>query len=340
MNQKLLKLKFVIAFVLTSIQWVTAQNKDSLSNKSNGIQLRMFADYQSNLGGNDIVEPTEMMELSRIYLGYKYQLDAHFSGQAMLDAENVSGRYNVFVKIAEFSYKNGPFQINAGVIPTLHFKVQEEFWGYRYILKSFGDQYKFNSSADLGVSAQYQLFKVLKMDLGLFNGEGFKNLSRSGTYRFSAGTSFDWNGIVARLYYDASLKSDVGRHSFVGFAGYKFKKLFRVFGEYNYQLNNGYTDLHNLYGFSVGGAFIVNPKIEIMARFDQLGSNIIIPENPRPEVVPQAWNANRDESTYMLGVHYQLTKGLNVSLNGRRALSVLPDSKWVNWLFFNLEFRI
>lgn len=42
------------------------------------------------------------------------------------------------------------------------------------MMKSFQDEYKFGSSADLGVSVAYKFNKVVSADVIVANGEGYK----------------------------------------------------------------------------------------------------------------------------------------------------------------------
>ena len=53
-----------------------------------------------------------------------------------------------YVKNAQITWKQNGWTLNAGLITTTQFKVQEDFWGKRYVMKSFQDEYKFGSSAD------------------------------------------------------------------------------------------------------------------------------------------------------------------------------------------------
>ena len=54
-----------------------------------------------------------------------------------------------YIKNAMLSWKTGNFTLDFGLIGLEQFNVQEKFWGYRYIMKSFQDEYKFGSSADM-----------------------------------------------------------------------------------------------------------------------------------------------------------------------------------------------
>ena len=81
-----------------------------------------------------------------------------------------------YVKNAQITWKQNGWTLNAGLITTTQFKVQEDFWGKRYVMKSFQDEYKFGSSADLGVSVAYKFNKVVSADVIVANGEGYKKV--------------------------------------------------------------------------------------------------------------------------------------------------------------------
>lgn len=46
-------------------------------------------------------------------------------------------------------------------------------------MKSFQDEYKFGSSADLGVSVAYKFNKVVSADVIVANGEGYKKYRKT-----------------------------------------------------------------------------------------------------------------------------------------------------------------
>ena len=52
---------------------------------------------------------------------------------------------------------NDDFKLSMGMQSTTQFNLLEKNWGFRYIMKSAQDQYKFGSSADLGLVAVYSL---------------------------------------------------------------------------------------------------------------------------------------------------------------------------------------
>ena len=64
------------------------------------------------------------------------------------------------------------------MIGNKQFKYQESIWGYRYMYKTFQDENKFGSSADLGVNGEIKVTENLKINLFVLNGEGYKKYPR------------------------------------------------------------------------------------------------------------------------------------------------------------------
>ena len=122
--------------------------------------------------------------------------------------------------------------------------------------KTFQDENKFGSSADLGVNGEIKVSKNLKMNLFMLNGEGYKNIQDDDGYMKIGGNLIYEisNGLSLKLYYDS--QSSVDNFNLVNtgyFIGYE-KKNTRVGLEYNEMLNgktykDPFSD-HNLSGFS------------------------------------------------------------------------------------------
>ena len=53
------------------------------------------------------------------------------------------------------------------MISTKLFKVQEELWGHRYLMKTFSDEYKLGHSADLGVNVSFKPISFVIEVVGL-----------------------------------------------------------------------------------------------------------------------------------------------------------------------------
>ena len=64
--------------------------------------------------------------------------------------------------------------------------------GHRYIYKSLQDKHKWASSADAGVSVDYQFNDKLSVDAQVLNGEGYKKEQEAnGLFRGSVGLTYD-----------------------------------------------------------------------------------------------------------------------------------------------------
>lgn len=337
MNYKSLTLLLVITF---SLSVFSQDSKKAVDFAVKGQPIvKVFANYNSNLGGTDQTEDFESMSISRAYLGYKASIAKNYSVKLIMDVGNTEGKYTTYLKTAALDYKNEKFSYSLGLISTKQFKVQEKFWGYRYLYKSFQDQYKYNSSADLGLAVAYQVREGLSVDAIVQNGEGYKHTDPTGTYRGGLGlTANIYKPLTFRIYYDISAKPEINRQNLVAFLGYKFEKKFRIGAEYNYQMNNQFSEEHNMFGYSAYASYIINKKFEVFARYDDSQSNVI--EDPTARLDPLAWNINTDENVAILGVQYKPTKLVKVSANYRRAQSALEDFDAVNWLFINFELKL
>lgn len=87
------------------------------------------------------------------------------------------------------SWTPGNFTLDFGLVKTEQFSLQESFWGYRYILKSFDDEYKFGPSADMGIIGKYRFNDYISADLSFTNGEGYKKINKDNNYRYGAGVT-------------------------------------------------------------------------------------------------------------------------------------------------------
>ena len=172
--------------------------------------VTVFANYHAGLGD---ANKESGFALDRAYLGYQFSLTEKLSGKVVFDmgSTKVDGadlERVAYIKNAMLSWKTGDFTLDFGLIGLEQFNVQEKFWGYRYIMKSFQDEYKFGSSADMGILGRYKFTKWLSADITISNGEGYKKLNGDNKYRYAVGaTLFPVKGLTIRAYYDLASKS-------------------------------------------------------------------------------------------------------------------------------------
>lgn len=315
---------FVVAILFSLISF--GQENTETFKPSGSPFVKIFANYHSNF------ENTSTMELKRTYIGYGYNLSKEFSIKANIDVTEDSGKYIAYLKLAQLQYKKGKTKIKLGLISTTQFKTQEKFWGYRYIYKTFQDKYKFNASADLGASIDYKLIKNLSIDFIVQNGEGYKHVESTETYRGGLGVTYlPIKSLTLRIYSDVSSKPDVNRISVAGFIGYKFKKKLTIAAEYNIQSGNKFKENHDYTGISAYATYIINNKFNLFARYDMLQSNTL--EN---ETSP--WNVNKNGAGPIAGIEYVPIKGVKISTNYRGWHSDVKDTDFESMVYLNFVY--
>jgi len=310
-----------------------SQDQDEEAPKPGTVSAKIYTHFNYSL---DKSNPATAFEVRRAYFGYKRELDKHFSAEVKLDIGSVDDRseysliyrYSYF-KNAYLSYQKGNIKTWFGLMDMLQFKVQEKFWGYRYLYKSYMDEYRFGSSADLGAGIQYSPSKKFTADLVLSNGEGYKNLQFDNIYRVGAGITLQpMPGLTLRTYYTIHT-SEVHQMIFSGFIGYRFEK-FRIGGEYNHQLNYKFNQDHDRFGYSLYSTYEISDRWEVFARYDQLYSNILSEED-------QPWNLSNDGSAIISGVQYSPANFVNFSLNYQDWVAYARNGGSEPFLYLNIE---
>jgi hypothetical protein len=215
-----------------------------------------------------------------------------------------------YIKNAMVSWKTGNLTLNGGLISTTQFNFQEKFWGYRYIMKSFQDQYKFGNSADLGISATYQFANWISADAIIVNGEGYKKLQKNDGLNYGLGVTLTpVKGLQIRLYgglneSDEDGKKDVA--NLAAFVGYKHEK-FTIGAEYNQMWNASFKDDAGQNGYSIFASAKLSQVTNLYARFDNLYSQ-------------NDWNISKDESAAILGAQFKVGKYVKIAPNFRMSM--------------------
>lgn len=293
--------------------------------------LKIFSNYHSIVSDGTT---SSAFELTRVYLGYSAKLSENISTGVIFDVGDPGVgklKMTAYVKNAYVKYKANNLNVNFGMISTTQFKVQEDFWGYRYLEKSFQDEYKFNSSADLGASIAYKLNDMFSLDGMIANGEGYKNVQTDSIFRYGVGaTIIPVSGITARVYYDIS-PNDNALSSITTFLGYKADK-FSLGAEYNMQSNVNFKANQEWTGLSFYSTIKASDNVQVFLRYDQLSSNTITGST-------NAWNHSKDGQNFIAGVEFAPVKGVKISPNFK-GWSPADDSKAFRSTFIlNCEFK-
>ena len=293
--------------------------------------LRIFSNYHTTIsdGGS-----ASEFELKRVYLGYEHNFSKNLYAKANIDIGNPGiGKLQMtaYIKHAYLRYQNENLSINFGMISTTQFKVQESAWGYRYLEKSFQDEYKFNSSADLGVSAAYKISEILSADVIIANGEGYKKIEADSTLRTGFGlTITPIINFTGRIYYDFSTNRNT-QSSIATFIGYADER-FSLGAEYMKQLNPGFTADRELNGLSFYGTIHAAPRLQFFARYDNLNSNTLSGETTN-------WNLSNDGQLFVAGLEFSPARGIKLAPNFKGWSPADNSQAFISTIILNCEVK-
>ena len=303
-----MRTKVILAGLLACIG-ISAQAQDVTTEKPKGKAIvQVMANFHTGFGADN---DNRGFELERSYFGYEYNFGNGLSAKAVMDigkSKQVDDYHRIaYIKNAMVSWKKGGLTLNGGLISTTQFNFQEKFWGYRYIMKSFQDEYKFGSSADLGISAAYKFADWVSADAIIVNGEGYKKIQINDGLNYGLGVTLTpVKGFQIRVYGGLNECSEDGKKDIINlaaFAGYKHEK-FTIGAEYNQMWNATYADNADQNGYSVFASVKVAKFADIYARFDDLYSN-------------NDWNIAKDTQTAILGAQFKLGKYVKIAPNFR-----------------------
>ena len=304
-----MKMKCILAGMMLTCMGITAYSQDTKTEEPKGKAIvQVFGNFHSGFGAE---KNDRGFELERSYLGYEYKLNKGLSIKGVMDigkSNDVSDYQRIaYIKNAMVSWKTDNFTLNGGLISTTQFNFQEKFWGYRYIMKSFQDQYKFGSSADLGISATYKFADWISADAIIVNGEGYKKVQKNDGLNYGLGiTLAPVKGLQVRLYgglnedYEEGKKDIMNMAAFIGYKNDKFS----IGAEYNQMKNANYKEGADQSGYSVYTTLNLNKKTALYARYDDLLSK-------------NDWNKAKDESAAIVGAQFKLGKYVKIAPNFR-----------------------
>jgi hypothetical protein len=342
-----------VAFIITIVGRAQEETKEEFK-PSGKVFAKVFFNYHRDMTEGTTQKNT--FELQRAYLGYKYNFSKDISFKLTIDAgrqiKDVDGEllspYTATLKTAQIDWKVAePVKLSIGLIGLKQFNTQENFWGYRYIFKSFQDEFALGSSADLGINAEVKLAENLKSNLFVLNGEGYSKIQDpNGRMKVGGNLIFEpIEGLTLKGYFDiyggnilndssVIVEDTTFIQSIAFFAGYKTDK-FRVGAEYNLQKNGKkYYQIaadHDITGVAVYGTYVINKKFEAFAEWLQFKSNTLEGETV-------SWNNKKDGNIIVTGVQFMPVKGVKMALNYRSMIYDNSAFKTKNYIYANFEF--
>lgn len=308
---------------------------------------KVFFNYNYNF--TEEATQRNTFALQRAYFGYKFNFSENISAKITLDGARTSAAssFTVFLKHAQLDWKVAdPVKLSIGMIGLKQFDTQEKFWGYRYLFKSFQDEFALGTSADLGVNAEIKVFKNLKANVFLLNGEGYTRAQDiNGRLKFGGNLIFTpVEGLILKGHYDIyggkyqvndSVSRDtVSVQTIAFFAGYKTKK-FRLGAEIDYQLDGKkyYQQAadHDILGMAVYGTYVINKKFEVFAEWLKFQTNKV-------GNAEESWNYGTDGNIIIAGLQFMPVKGVKMAANYRAFIYDDPNKNTGNYFFLNFEF--
>lgn len=319
----------LLTIVLLSVAMLSNAQSEEFQPSGKPV-LRVFSNFHTTLSGG---ESSNAFELKRVYLGYEHKFSENLSAKAVLDVGDPGvGKLQMtaYVKNAYLKYSKDKLSVYFGMISTTQFKVQEHAWGYRYLAKSFQDEYKYNASADLGVSAAYKISDFLSADVIVQNGEGYKKLESDSALRAGLGVTFTpVDGLTARLYYDYSNKVNA-QQSLTTFIGYQADR-FNIGAEWIQMLNYEFDANNTLNGLSFFTTVNTTKRTKVFARYDNLSSNLT-------GGTETDWHLEKDGQLFLAGFEYSPVKGIKLTPNFR-GWSPADNSDFISTIILNCEIK-
>jgi len=308
--------------------------KDSIVNDSGKLSARIYGDFKTSLNSNS---SATAFEITRVYFGYSRAITRYLSGEVKLDigSPEDESQYSLirryaYFKTAALTYERKKYTVWLGLFDMLQFKEQEKFWDRRYIYKSYMDEYKFGSSADIGAGVRYRIMETLSVDFVISNGEGYKMLQTDRYYKYGSGISWKPGPFIFRAYYDISggTYPQMNTAVFAAFRSQRWSLGAEGIWQQNYKNYDGYQR----YGYSGYLSYSIRPEWKLFGRYDQIYSNIL-PEQDLP------WNLSQDGSAVIAGLEYIPIKNLRFSLNYQDWFPYAANVSNNAFLFLNVEFQ-
>lgn len=327
-------MKWCSAILLTAISLKTAAAVEKAAEYSGKPILTIFANYKAGLGEKSDISG---FNLDRAFVGYEGTFSKGFSAKILVNIETVadangSTRFGTYLKNAQIDWKRNGLSVSAGLVNLRQFSEQENFWGHRYIFKSFQEEYGIVFCEDIGVTAGYEFSPAISADIALTNGEGrrFKNMDNR--YKYGAGITLKpLKGLVLRIYGDIfelprHLENDnihqTNQYSAASFAGYADRH-FSIGAEYNKAFNYRFGSGNDVDGYSIYATADIVPWMKCFGRFDMLYCKA---ENRAHEL------------SVIGGLEFSPVKQIRVSPNyqGRKN----AGGRWENYLLLSVECKL
>jgi len=314
----------------TILLLVTVFTFSYVSAQEGSPSVKIFSNFNYDMSAEEGENAFKEFEIKRSYLGYSSKIDDRFSTKITFDVgSNSSGSaYTAFLKIASLKWKTSDkLTLNLGMVGTKNFKFMEKVWGKRYIEKSAQDKFKWASSADAGITADYKITDKIILDAQILNGEGYKKTqSSNGLFRGGLGIAYNVSeNLKMRIHQDISPRSsyeDMYSSQIISSAAIAYTTEKMTLGAEIDMMENidNIADTEQEM-MSMYGAYKISDAYTVFARYDD------------------ASETNQEGSYTIYGLERKIAKGVTVALNMQSWTEAADDSEAESTLFLNFEYK-
>jgi len=297
---------------------------------------KIYSNFRADLNNIN----NKSFNVTRAYLGFETEIAPYYKIILKLDIgspEDLSDfsrikRYAYF-KNAGLVYAKDNLSLSFGIIDMFQFKIQEKFWDHRYLYKSFMDEHRFSTSADIGGRIEYRLNYWLSGDLTISNGEGYAKIQMDNSFKTGFGTTINASKhLKFRLYYDYMNKNETTQSTVSFFSGLIIQK-FKIGGDVNMVINATNESNQNKWGYSVYSMYKLKKRWEVFVRYDMLSSTKLEGED-------YGWNYSQDGSALIAGIQFQPIPKINIALNYQDWYPYPQNLDNDSYIYIHFEFKL
>ena len=298
----------------------------------------IYANFHQGITGS--AADVAAFELVRGYIGYEYTFSPEFFAKINVDvgspddlSDYAKARRYAYFKNAYLQYTHNRLEVEFGLISMKQFKLQEDIWERRYLMKTVADEYQLGSSADLGVNFNYAFTKNISADFTIMNGEGYSNIQTDNIFKYSIGSTV-WltKGFVSKLFCDFT-HNKINESTILFFTSYDYNKKWNIAGEFVFRENDGWEANHNIFALSVYGKYNLTGKYQLFARYDRITSNI-------PEGKTNPWNLASDGTALVAGIQFNPIKNIKMALNYHDWYPWAANAEGGGFIYLDLEVKM
>ncbi len=287
---------------------------------------------------NKNITPRQAFELSTALFGYQAEMGekvratliydvsrttddisvSDTSGQLMNVSYHKGSDYTAFLKQAQIDWSFAKdFELSAGqLLNQQYLTLQDKFWGYRYIVYTFQERYRFGSPADFGARISWNRKDKINFSIGVVNGDGaFNRQDSKGLMLYHTNLEiFPVKNLTVKFYFnicpDNNLPASMVYSAFVGYKADKWK----LGAEYNQVTHPDFSSGKTYSGYSVYCSYKISEKTDILLRYDLIENSAYYKNN----------------QYIIAGIQYLPVKNFFISINGRYLLPEDEPQVYIN----------